>query len=59
MDNDTAGVAERTVEEIESWSPGLPVFGQLTPFPSTPLYTRLEKEGRLASPETLARICAF
>ncbi|HVF29947.1 MAG TPA: radical SAM protein, partial [Pyrinomonadaceae bacterium] len=47
MDNDTVGVADRTVSEIESWAPGLPVFGQLTPFPATPLYDRLEKAGRL------------
>jgi radical SAM superfamily enzyme YgiQ (UPF0313 family) len=51
MDNDTKGVAERTVREIESWPPGLPVFGQLTPFPATPLYDRLEKAGRLARPK--------
>ncbi|HVF46521.1 MAG TPA: radical SAM protein [Pyrinomonadaceae bacterium] len=51
MDNDTPGVAARTVDEIESWAPGLPVFGQLTPFPSTPLYDRLEKAGRLARPK--------
>src|SRR5687768_5133668 len=51
MDNDTVGVAERTVKEIESWPPGLPVFGQLTPFPATPLYERLEKAGRLARPK--------
>lgn len=50
MDNDTVGVADRTVDEIESWPPGLPVFGQLTPFPSTPLYARLEKAGRLKRP---------
>ena len=48
MDNDTPGAAKRTVDQIESWAPGLPVFGQLTPFPATPLYTRLEKEGRLS-----------
>lgn len=47
MDNDTPGVADRTIAEIETWAPGLPVFGQLTPFPSTPLYDRLEKAGRL------------
>ncbi len=47
MDNDTVGVSDRTVDEIETWAPGLPVFGQLTPFPATPLYTRLEKAGRL------------
>ncbi|MDT4953958.1 MAG: hypothetical protein QOJ02_2096 [Acidobacteriota bacterium] len=51
MDNDTPGVAERTLKEIHSWPPGLPVFGQLTPFPATPLYDRLEKAGRLARPK--------
>src|SRR5690606_12879481 len=51
MDNDTLGVAKRTVSEIESWAPGLPVFGQLTPFPATPLYDRLEKSGRLRRPK--------
>ncbi len=50
MDNDTAGVAERTLDQIRSWPPGLPVFGQLTPFPATPLYDRLKKEGRLTRP---------
>ena len=50
MDNDTVGVADRTLREIQSWPPGLPVFGQLTPFPATPLYNRLEKVGRLARP---------
>jgi radical SAM superfamily enzyme YgiQ (UPF0313 family) len=50
MDNDTPGVAERTLEQIRSWPPGLPVFGQLTPFPATPLYTRLEAAGRLTRP---------
>lgn len=51
MDNDTPGVAARTIEQIETWSPGLPVFGQLTPFPATPLYERLEKAGRLERPK--------
>ena len=51
MDNDTTGVADRTLQEINSWPPGLPVFGQLTPFPATPLYDRLEKAGRLERPK--------
>ncbi len=51
MDNDTTGVADRTLQEIRNWPPGLPVFGQLTPFPATPLYDRLEKSGRLARPK--------
>jgi hypothetical protein len=59
MDNDTQGVAARTVDQIESWSPGLPVFGQLTPFPATPLYTRLEKEGRLQRPKHWLEFAPF
>jgi hypothetical protein len=51
LDNDTPGVADRTLEQIESWPPGLPVFGQLTPFPATPLYDRLLKAGRLTRPK--------
>ncbi|HEY9284589.1 MAG TPA: radical SAM protein [Pyrinomonadaceae bacterium] len=51
LDNDTPGVAARTLRQIESWPPGLPVFGQLTPFPSTPLYKRLEASGRLTRPQ--------
>ena len=59
MDNDTVGVAQRTIEEIESWSPGLPVFGQLTPFPATPLYDRLEKAGRLHRPKHWLEFAPF
>ncbi|MGH9837849.1 MAG: B12-binding domain-containing radical SAM protein [Blastocatellia bacterium] len=51
MDNDTPGVADRTLGEIRNWPPGLPVFGQLTPFPSTPLYARLLAAGRLTRPK--------
>ena len=50
LDNDTPGVAARTLDAIRSWPPGLPVFGQLTPFPATPLYDRLAKAGRLTRP---------
>src|SRR5438132_5964614 len=38
MDNDTTGVAERTLEQVRTWPPGLPIFGLLTPLPATPLY---------------------
>jgi radical SAM superfamily enzyme YgiQ (UPF0313 family) len=51
LDNDRAGVAERTLSQIREWPPVLPVFGQITPFPATPLYKRLEKEGRLTRPK--------
>jgi radical SAM superfamily enzyme YgiQ (UPF0313 family) len=51
MDNDTPGVAERTLKEIRSWPPGLPIFGLLTPLPATPLYKRLEAAGRLTRPQ--------
>jgi hypothetical protein len=51
MDNDTVGVAERTLEQIRTWPPGLPIFGLLTPLPATPLYKRLEASGRLTRPK--------
>jgi radical SAM superfamily enzyme YgiQ (UPF0313 family) len=51
MDNDTPGVADRTLKEIASWPPGLPIFGLLTPLPATPLYKRLEDAGRLTRPK--------
>jgi radical SAM superfamily enzyme YgiQ (UPF0313 family) len=51
MDNDTVGVAERTLKEIRTWPPGLPIFGLLTPLPATPLYKRLAAAGRLTRPE--------
>ena len=59
MDNDTVGVAKRTVAEIEKWAPGLPVFGQLTPFPATPLYERLQKSGRLHRPKHWLEFAPF
>ncbi|HSB26317.1 MAG TPA: radical SAM protein [Pyrinomonadaceae bacterium] len=51
LDNDSPGVAERTLQHIEQWPPGLPVFSTLTPLPGTPLYSRLETEGRLTRPK--------
>src|SRR6266513_420329 len=51
MDNDTPGVAERTLKEIRTWPAGLPIFGLLTPLPATPLYKRLEAAGRLTRPK--------
>ena len=51
LDNDTPGVAERTLKQIEQWPPGMPVFGPLTPLPGTPLYARLGAEGRLTRPK--------
>src|SRR6266496_1666272 len=50
MDNDTTGVAERTLEQVRTWPPGLPIFGLLTPLPATPLYKRLETAGPLTRP---------
>jgi len=51
MDNDTTGVAKRTLDHIQSWPPGLPVFGLMTPYAGTPLYERLKVAGRLTRPE--------
>jgi radical SAM superfamily enzyme YgiQ (UPF0313 family) len=51
MDNDTPGVGDRTLKEIKTWPPGLPLFGLLTPLPATPLYKRLAEAGRLTRPK--------
>ncbi len=51
LDHDAPGVAARTLDAIAKWPPTLPVFGQITPFPATPLYDRLLKEGRLTRPK--------
>ena len=51
MDNDTTGVAERTLTQVRDWPPGLPIFGLLTPLPATPLYQRLKASGRLTRPQ--------
>ena len=51
LDNDTEGVAERILQQVEQWPPVLPVFSPLTPLPGTPLYSRLQAEGRLTRPK--------
>ena len=51
MDSDSPGVAQRTLDVIRTWPPGLPVFGLLTPYPATPLYDRLMAAGRLTKPK--------
>ncbi len=59
LDNDSVGVAERTLDQIRSWPPVLPVFGQITPYPATPLYERLQKEGRLTRPKHWLEFAPF
>jgi len=59
MDHDTPGVAARTLEQIKGWAPGLPVFGQLTPYASTPLYDRLVPTGRLVRPKHWLEFAPF
>src|SRR5262245_26671060 len=51
LDNDTPGVSRWTLDQLRQWPAGPPVFGQLTPFPSTPLYDRLMAAGRLIRPK--------
>ena len=59
LDNDTAGVAARTLDQMREWPPVLPVFGQITPFPATPLYDRLAREGRLTRPKHWLEFAPF
>src|SRR6202022_2766314 len=59
MDNDTVGVAERTLQQIRTWPAGLPIFGLITPLPATPLYTRLKDSGRLTRTKHWLEFKAF
>jgi radical SAM superfamily enzyme YgiQ (UPF0313 family) len=59
LDHDKVGVGERTLAEMRTWPPVLPVFGQITPFPATPLYDRLAKEGRLTRPKHWLEFAPF
>jgi radical SAM superfamily enzyme YgiQ (UPF0313 family) len=59
MEGDRPGVSKQTYREIDTWPPGMPVFGILTPYPATPLYYRLQKEGRLTRPEHWLDFQAF
>jgi radical SAM superfamily enzyme YgiQ (UPF0313 family) len=59
MDSDRPGVAQRTLDMVRSWPPGLPVFGLLTPYPATPLYDRLAAAGRLSRPKHWLDFKAF
>jgi radical SAM superfamily enzyme YgiQ (UPF0313 family) len=49
-DNDDALVIERSVEFARDHQLFLAAFNHLIPFPGTPLYRRLEQEGRLLKP---------
>jgi radical SAM superfamily enzyme YgiQ (UPF0313 family) len=59
LDHDSPGVAGRTLDRMKDWPPVLPVFGQITPFPATPLYDRLEQEGRLTRPKHWLEFAPF
>jgi radical SAM superfamily enzyme YgiQ (UPF0313 family) len=47
FDDDDGSVFERTVEFVDKTKIDLPRYAVVTPFPSTPLYKRLEAQGRL------------
>lgn len=51
LDADRPGCSRRVLDAIDSWPPVMPVFCLLTPLPGTPLYHRLEREGRLTRPK--------
>jgi len=47
FDNDTPAVFEETVEFVNEVGIDLPRYAILTPFPGTPLFRRLKKQGRI------------
>ena len=49
-DNDDGAAVQRSIEFAREQKLFLAAFNHLVPFPNTPLYRRLESEGRLLSP---------
>ncbi|WP_425395535.1 B12-binding domain-containing radical SAM protein [Aeoliella sp.] len=47
FDDEDSSVFERTVEFVDKAKIDLPRYAVVTPFPGTPLYRRLEEQGRL------------
>ncbi len=47
FDNDTPAVFEETVDFVNEVGIDLPRYAVLTPFPGTPLFRRLKKQGRI------------
>jgi radical SAM superfamily enzyme YgiQ (UPF0313 family) len=47
FDTDCRDIFDKTVEMIYDWEIDLCLFNVLTPFPGTPLFDRLEMEGRI------------
>ena len=47
LDHDDESVFERTVRFVEYAKIDFPVYWILTPYPNTPLYNKLEEEGRI------------
>lgn len=47
FDTDTLDVFDKTQKAIYDWEIDLADFGILTPYPGTPLFDKLEKEGRI------------
>jgi radical SAM superfamily enzyme YgiQ (UPF0313 family) len=50
-DNDDAEVVQRSIDFARQQRLFLAAFNHLVPFPGTPLYERLQREGRLLSPK--------
>ena len=47
FDNDTPEIFDETIEQLYEWGVDAAEINILTPFPGTPLYDRLEREGRI------------
>jgi radical SAM superfamily enzyme YgiQ (UPF0313 family) len=50
-DNDDAAIVQRSIDFAKEQKLFLAAFNHLVPFPGTPLYRRLEAEGRLLKPK--------
>jgi len=47
FDYDNSGIFDKTIEALNTWKIDVGEFNILTPLPGTPLYTKMDKEGRI------------
>jgi radical SAM superfamily enzyme YgiQ (UPF0313 family) len=47
FDHDTPDIFDKTIDALNSWKIDVGEFNILTPLPGTPLYTKMDKEGRI------------
>ena len=59
FDEDTPDIFNRTIKAIKEWKIDFVYFSILTPLPGTPLYDKLDKEGRILTKDWSKYTCGY